>query len=273
MSLKWTSRGAVLAPATLQIRLSPHFPGRVAAGAPWPARSMADDEVDANVRLFATPGPRGRPISGLVLSGLDRDVTDRIAHARALGVARVVVHAESGQVVSGADVVTVAVRSVADAARVRGGVAVVPLEQEVLARLADIVAVLDAERIVLTWPFPVAGQAPPPRADAVVSALAGVLPGMGREVEAKGIPRCVLAGLPVRVSRTSNRWYVDADHQRERALLFVPDVLQLAKREACRFCTEDPSCDGVAERWLELGLAGPLLPLRAPVRTAPPASS
>ena len=35
-----------------------------------------------------------------------------------------------------------------------------------------------------------------------------------------------------------------------------------AKRESCRFCDLDGRCDGVAERWLQQGLIGPLVPLR-----------
>jgi hypothetical protein len=79
----------------------------------------------------------------------------------------------------------------------------------------------------------------------------------------KGLPACVLPeGLRGRIGRTSNRWYVDAERQRDRALLFVPDVLAFAKREACRFCDLDARCDGVAERWLLDGLVGALRPLR-----------
>ncbi|MEM6928766.1 MAG: hypothetical protein AAF602_17645, partial [Myxococcota bacterium] len=86
----------------------------------------------------------------------------------------------------------------------------------------------------------------------------------------KGLPRCTLRQLDEEVSlagriwRTRNRYYVDADHQRSRALMFEPDLVQLVKSDRCRFCAVDDRCDGVAERWLAEGLVPELLPLETP---------
>jgi hypothetical protein len=67
--------------------------------------------------------------------------------------------------------------------------------------------------------------------------------------------------LATRAWRTRNRWYVDSAHQLDRAILFVPGVVQLHKEDVCRYCALDPRCDGVIEPWLALGLVEPLTPV------------
>jgi hypothetical protein len=154
---------------------------------------------------------------------------------------------------------------------------VIPLEAGVLPGLLELTrAALAASprRLVFTWPFP-GGAEPPPPAATVVEALRPAVELLRKEAVAhsavafgvKGLPVCALAGVledPAgHVSRSGNRWYVDADHQLDRALLFLPDVLRFSKREGCRFCEVDDRCDGVAEQWLLQGLVTELVPLRA----------
>ena len=51
------------------------------------------------------------------------------------------------------------------------------------------------------------------------------------------------------VRKSQNRWYVDADHQKEAALLFFPGVVTFAKGDVCRFCAADGACDGALPAW------------------------
>ena len=80
----------------------------------------------------------------------------------------------------------------------------------------------------------------------------------------KGLPICRLDGDVDAAWRSGNRWYVDAAHQCDAALLFFPGVVRFSKGDSCRFCSADGRCDGVPEPWLERGLAGPLIPIEAP---------
>lgn len=280
-ALRFTSHGAVTLPDTLQLRVGAAFAARLAVGVAQPGRAMTLDEIDANVRHFTRAGPRNRPVTRLVLSavGADDPVLGAIGALRRLGIDRVVVHTDPASASAcsvAVDHVAVFVRGPEDleplASVARLGVTV-PLEEEVLPRLGALLSAVRAlrpEKVVLAWPFPVTGQSPPPGAEDVVRAIEGcgtLLHGLPFTV--KGLPPCVLAplrraipDLAERTGRTTNRWYVDVDHQQDRALLFVPDVVRFAKADTCRFCEIDPRCDGVADAWWRLGLAGALLPLR-----------
>jgi hypothetical protein len=281
--LRWTPRGAVALPETLQLRVEPVFADRVAAGAPVPARSMSTDEIAANVRYFSHPGPRGRPVSGLVLSGLGDDVEPLapiVRDARSASVRRVVVHVDGPRVATVqasalaplVHVLVVVVRSEDDLLGVGSPTSgpgldvVVPLESAVLDRVEGIAAVaerLRVPRVTLTWPFPAGSVVPPPAPDAVAAVRRAAVALGDVPFTVKGLPPCAIPGVLAadQVFRSANRWYVDADHQKDAALLFFPDVVRYAKREVCRFCRLDPRCDGVAEQWLREGRAPELVPV------------
>jgi len=118
-------------------------------------------------------------------------------------------------------------------------------------------------RVVFTWPFP--PSAPPPPAQRAAAALATAMPlldALGVPSGVKGLPACALGDIPVdRLWRSQNRWYVDAGHQRDDAILFFPDVVRFAKTDVCRFCAATDRCDGVPAQWLADGLAGVLVPV------------
>ncbi|MCA9491589.1 MAG: hypothetical protein KC621_16770 [Myxococcales bacterium] len=280
-AIRFTARGAVTLPDTLQVAVGTTFAARLPVGVAQPDRELTLDELEANVRHFTRGGPRSRPVTRLVLSavGAGHPVLDGIGSLRRLGIDRVVVHTDPASAeacAAAVDHVAVFVRAPQDLEPLervdRLGVTV-PLEEEVLPRLGSLlssVRALRPQRVVLAWPFPVEGRSPPPPAEEVIRAIEGcgtLLAGLSFTV--KGLPPCVLAplrrGIPdlaERTGRTTNRWYVDVEHQLDRALLFVPDVVRFAKADTCRFCEIDPRCDGVADAWWRLGLAGALLPLR-----------
>ena len=276
--LRWTAAGAVAGPRTVQIRVTCRYPGRVRAGAPVPTRSLTPGELLANLRYFTEElrGPRTRSCDAVVLSGLELaawpDLPAALAQARSWGVERVTLHLARPDLgdLSGVDAVALTVRAgQADAVaalRERAHVtAVALLDAE---NLADPVALCRAlvraapHRVVLTWPLPPAD--PPPAVDAVLPALRallGPLDAAGIPAGVKGLPVCSLAELGGRLWRSANRWYVDAEHQRGRALLFFPDVVRFHKADVCRFCAADARCDGVPGAWVAAGRVGPLSPL------------
>jgi hypothetical protein len=284
VSLTFTSAGAVAAPDTLQIRIERGFEGRVAAGAPSPSRALTDAEVADSLRRFTVRGPRVKPVTGLVLSGLDVPargaLATTLAEGRSWGIRRVVLHLPRRQreafvgspLLACVDAVAVAVTDDADLADVialscRAALevtAVVLLDEPALGRLAHVAAGLLAarpRRVVLQWPLPNGAAAAPPHVDRVTAAILAVVPALeavGIAVTVKGMPACSLGPLASRATRTANRWYVDADHLGDRALLFQPDVVRFVHPDECRFCARADTCDGVAEAWWRAGVAGRL---------------
>lgn len=267
--LSFTSRGAVASPRTLQIRVGADEPGALRAGAPAPSRDLTDDEIRANIERFTTARdtPRTRPCNRLVLSGLSGRVPhpEVVSFARSHGVERVVLHGRAPALEGHVDAVAVRCR---DAGEASGPdhtpwTAIVPLTFDTIAGLDALVAALCVRRptrVVLSWPFPADEVRLAPLDSAVASARRAL-----EALDTAGLP-AVLRGLPPCLDgsdegRTDNRFYVDADHQLDRALLWVPDVVQYRKPDSCRVCRKSPVCDGVVAAWLDRGVVGPLEPI------------
>lgn len=279
--LTWTAGGAVERPKVVQIRVQRSYPGRVRAGAPVPTRSMSGDEVVENLRYFTAGGPRGVPVTGLVLSGVGvasrSDLGEIVAGARAAGIERITLHAgvedlDGFQPALGVDLVTLPLQPSESGASIAAGVAaLVACRSAGLATSSN--TVLDAASLPMivgvaraavsagarghtfTFPFPVDGGAPgelPPAARAVAALLpaVAVLDLGGVPCVIKGLPACYLGELSTRIRRSANRWYVDADRQKQRALLFFPDVVAFTKEDGCRFCPMDGVCDGFFAAYL-----------------------
>ncbi len=298
--LSWTEAGAVQRPETVQIRVQRSYPGRVRAGAPVPTRSMSEQELRANLRHFTIDqrGPRTAPCTALVLSGvgvLSRQDTPRVLElGRQLGLSRVILHAgneDLGELdVSSleglADQLVVPLQARAGSGGLEAGSQAVRACQRVgirvsantvldqaaaddLQAVARTVAELRPDDVTFTFPFPQGGSGPPPppakpttreaqqRAQGIM-ATAGVAP------RVKGLPACYLGQEADALSPSSNRWYVDADHQLGKALLFFPQVVAFHKGEVCRFCSRDGCCDGFFSAWLELPGFPALEPFDAP---------
>ncbi len=291
--LTWTDAGAVERPRVVQIRLQRSYPGRVRAGAPVPTRSMPTAEVLANLRWFAEAGTRGRACDAVVLSGVGAasrpDLGVLCAEARARGMQRVTLHAgvedldaiqpeglpvdqivlplqpgEAGATLAAGARVILACR--AAGIPVVANTVLAPSALPLLRAAARAAIAAEVAGFTLTFPFPVdGGQAgavvPGPRA---VAALREVVPGLvdaGVKVAIKGLPICYLGELGGLVRRSANRWYVDADHQLGKALLFFPDVVAFHKAEVCRFCTADARCDGFFATYLRRPGFPPLTPI------------
>lgn len=255
--LTWTSAGAVARPRALQVRIQTAWPNRVPAGAPAPGRAMSTDEVLANLAWFTTTSPRSLPVQALVFAGQGtaarEDLPELVTFARTRGVSRITLHAGANDLrrIVGIDRYAVPVRSLSDAGAIAdAGLPIdvtLALSADNLAGLAEIAAAVApfAGSLTFTYPFPDVATSVPTVADAVAAiggAVAGLPAALPRSV--KGLPACWLGPLHRLVRKSSNRWYVDAEHQKDKALLFFPEVVAFAKDDPCRFCGADAICDG-----------------------------
>ena len=284
--LRWTPSGAVSEPATVQVRMAPRFPGSVRAGAPSPGRALSIIEVNQNILWFVRDrvGPRIPAVTSAVLSAVvePQMVAEAVSGWRRAGLQRLVWHLGESEadtvLLPLVDEVVCVVRSAgaahASALTATDGrwCAVVPLGRDVCDQLPEIVQSLIAmgpARVVLQWPFPGAEVLAPPAQQIapVVREAVLALEQAAVDVGVKGLPPCALSPTSLvgpwagRVSRTGNRWYVDAEHQLDEALLFFPDITRFAKPDSCRFCAVGHCCDGVPQPWLAQGLAGVLNPM------------
>ena len=283
--LSWTKAGGVKRPPTLQIRVQRRYPDRVRAGAPLPTRSLSRAELLANLRHFTEGkrGPRTAPCTTLVLSGVgllaSPDTAPVLEAARELGIEHVVLHAGTEDLAGFdaapwsalVDVLVVPLQpGRGDALLEHGARAVAACREagievaantvlraeavDALTALVGLVQRLAPHSLTLSYPFPSGGPQPaPPHPRALLPALQRAveqLEAAGADPRLKGLPACWLGPLAHRLRPSSNRWYVDADHQLDGALLFFPDVLAFHKGDACRFCVSDGRCDGFFAAWL-----------------------
>lgn len=259
-----------------------------------PTRSMPTEDVERNLRFFTGGGPRVTPIDALVLSGVGAasrpDLSRLCDTARALGVRRITLHAGVEDLDAlrvealPVDLVVLPLQPaeayatlaagarVLEACRDRGLAAatntvLTPAALPLLAAAARAATVGRVQSHGFTFPFPVDGQAedvpPAPRAVAALRPVVAALEATGARVWIKGLPACYLGDLARLVHRSANRWYVDADHQEGKALMFFPDVVTFYKEEACRFCALDGRCDGFFATFLRRPGFPPLAPIEA----------
>ena len=299
--IRWTAAGAVSTPTTVQIRVQRSYPGRIRAGAPVPTRSMSRGELLDNLRYFTEglDGPRTQPCSGLVLSGVGvatrPDIPQAIERARSMGIAWVVMHVggedlddlDPARFVGLVDTLVTPVQpengtlvKVCETiARARGAGLKVAANTVLTAnalpsldRAARPIAKAAPDSMTFTYPFPINGNeaTSAPNPGRVMSALRPALAELDRagvSAQIKGLPACHLGRDAHRLGRTSNRYYVDADHQTTDALVFFPDVVRFHKDDVCRFCTQNEQCDGFFSTYLRRPGFPPLRPVEAATPT------
>ena len=135
-----------------------------------------------------------------------------------------------------------------------------------LGRAARPLAKAAPDSMTFTYPFPINGNeaTSAPNPGRVMSALRPALAELDRagvSAQIKGLPACHLGRDAHRLGRTSNRYYVDADHQTTDALVFFPDVVRFHKDDVCRFCTQNEQCDGFFSTYLRRPGFPPLRPV------------
>lgn len=281
--LSFTAAGVVSRPDVVQIRVGARGGTAPRAGAPEPHRALSDAEVRANLEHFtlARRGPRTRPCRAVVWSGVEEAQRSQLgawtAHARSLGVSHVTLHTDRpGSDVAGVEawsVVGIAPETLVPLLGPRPGhvAVIVELSEEGVRALSgglDRIVAARPDRVVLTWPFPPHGDpAPVAGVRARLPEWVTALGAGGLEVAVKGLPPCLLGDVRPHHARSRNRFYVDARHQGDDALLFFPDVVRFTQVDGCRHCALSTRCDGVAEAWWEQGRLPGVNPIRGEVRT------
>jgi hypothetical protein len=287
--LKWTSFGAVETPTLLQIRVQRSVVGRVRVGAPSPSRALSTEEILSNIRHFTEgmKGPRTHPVSRMVLSGAGvakrGDLRDIVSHAHSFGCEETTLHIGVDEVegftpVSCDSITTVVIPVLAGDSRGwpkqleqavsltersnHAGVKVAinctlsTLSMGAMDMLVSAIKRSPPASISLTFPFPSNQMSALPSFEGALSSLQRVVPdleALGIRVGIKGLPPCFIGELSRCSWRSSNRWYVDSEHQLEDALLFFPDVVSFTKIENCRFCKFDSRCDGFFGAYISSG--------------------
>ena len=286
--LQWTASGAVSTPRTVQIRVQRKHPERIAVGAPIPIRSLSTQELHANIRFFTEGmrGPRTTPCTRLVLSGIDiasrSDLEGTISLARQLGIHHIVLHCSATDLFQETSVLSMVDRLVLPlpshvakstqiGERLRylgrvwtGLVRANDHQPEAADRLLLLAMKWMPAELILSAPFPLKPQTPPPDLEKMrkwLDAFARVVEPKGLPWRVQGLPSCYLGQYWNRTRKAGNRWYVDSEHQQDKALRFFPDVMQFHKSDSCRFCIADTHCDGFFPQWISNPLMPPLEPL------------
>lgn len=285
--IRWTPQGVVAYPRAVQIRLNLKHPQRIPGKAPTPTRTMTGDEFEDNLYYFTSglDGPRSRPCTSLILSGLTEafiaTIIERIDHIQSLGFHKLVLHIDHRFVVptehiksqKGIEIKRVCSIKSIDALlslplQASSGVDLsIMLNHDTLSQWEMLTAYLrnwNGTLVSFHYPYPSQTQPPMHSMEQIKECLRTVqLQCPDLRIHIKGLPLCYLTPLQFPFRQTGNRWYVDSDHQKENALLFLPDVLQFHKVDACRFCRLDGLCDGFFLEHLNNGQYPPLQPPEA----------
>ena len=255
--LCWTRAGAVPWPTTVQIRLAKNY-GGIKAGAPLPSRQLSITEFSENVHYFrhTLDTPRSKACHSITLSALQQENAERLHSIKTIlcdlqyTYIRAHIDQNSQHLLPFLDFAQHIALSIhhpndwksynikgVDPKRLRVSIL---LNNDTLPHITSLRTQIPSEiDFTLLYPFPLSPKlilsAPPIHK---VQELISLLP---PSIKIAGLPQC----LSLRFGKkTSNRWYVDADHQKNSALLFFPDLLRYYKAESCRFCAQNAFCDG-----------------------------
>ncbi|MEC7983726.1 MAG: hypothetical protein VX278_01100 [Myxococcota bacterium] len=265
--LRWTSFGAVSFPETLQLRLSKQHPERIQAGAPLPTKRMRLVEIDENFQYFRQTlnTTRTKPCTSLTLTGLQEEsaesllAIEKLIQQYAFSYVTCHIDTKSQQIlhnISSVDRISVAIQDPKqldlydfprfDPQKLRFTIVLNRHNLPVIQRIYQWLQPYSQGSIYFLYPFPLSKMimqsAPNP---AVLDQMLRDLP---EDITIAGIPPCL--NKRASLKQTSNRWYVDADHQKDKALLFFPDLLRYYKSDSCRFCRLNTQCDGFFQQYL-----------------------
>lgn len=262
--LRWTDSGAVTWPQTLQIRISKRYDQRIKANAPEPTRRMSLAEIQDNLQYFRhkLDTPRTKPCSSITLSGLQEESMESIEALKVvLGLfdfsyIRAHLDTQSIHLASHLEFVDHISITLHDSiilpphadlyAKVQYSIALSSQNLVVLSEMIASLQAIYAFPITLMYPFPLRTDIihNAPSIQDVQKAVQHIDP----NIPIVGIPKCL--SLRSLSKKTSNRWYIDADHQKDQALLFFPDLLRYYKSDECRFCSMATKCNGFFSQYL-----------------------
>lgn len=288
--IRWTSSGVVGYPKAVQIRLTKNYPSRIAGKAPQPSRELSPSELLNNIEYFTTglKTPRTRPCNRLILSGIQEhqrsSIEQVIFSLVKYEMAQLVLHIPPNELkffieienTTQSDLKYVcSIKTLNDLIKTAPLASTettlsIMLNTEVLSNWDTCIEQLrmsSLDTVVFHYPYPGANEKPEYDLSLLISKLELVKKAFENsplKIFCKGLPICYLHPLDFSYQQTQNRWYVDADHQKEEALLFLPDVIQYHKADSCRFCSFDSKCDGFFLSHLKTGqfphLRDPLFP-------------
>ena len=275
--IHWTPSGVVSTPTTVQIRLTKSTSNSLRVGVDEPTRMLSQSEFIENVQYFriGLNTPRSIPCNSLTLSGLPSDPSPYLDALRKIDRFHfTTLHLTSSSVWDILyqyndliDRFVLAMHPKMDTTQIPNWAisklyCVVSLSGDplVLEQWLEQWLPWTIQKevdVVFSHPFPLGALPPlsPSDITKLFKWLDPLLVQMPNRILVKGIPPCLIPTLQnpnIQISsKTSNRWYVDAEHQREKALLFFPDVLQFHKDDQCRFCQKDDYCDGFFLEFLQ----------------------
>ena len=250
--MSWTASGLVRTPSTVQIRCSLDTPKELKAGAPQPSRSLSNQELRENLQYFrfGLDTPRTIPCSSLTLSGLNGDDWERFEIIQDFPFEYITLHANPEQlhwkeleryqtsfhrlsIPLNAQTHNIDIPQWA----IPKTTIVISLEEGLENWLPKTIVKSNREGwnpFIFLYPFPLNTQSSPLSPQKAIDLLDRLTQDCRHAPIVKGLPYCLAKTTYNLFAKTSNRWYVDAQHQKEKALLFFPDVSCYYKDDQCR---------------------------------------
>ena len=275
--IHWTTAGVVSTPTTVQVRVSFRSAQSFKVGANTSERTLSPSDFYRNLQYFRVglDTPRSTPCHSLTLSGLPEDPSDYISILRQIpSFQYCTIHLPLTNIPwnilqNNQDLIDRLVIPLNPISQNTIPEWAQPITQCVLLLTQDNLRDLtwirkhlsnpihQRTRLILSYPAQFSQQRPPTPTHLaqLLNDLALILTEREHPTLIRGIPPCLLQDSPIPLtqisSKTSNRWYVDAEHQCESARLFFPDLLQFHKDDQCRFCQFSTQCDGFFLEYLE----------------------
>ena len=270
--ITWTASGVVTTPDTIQIRLSKQNPSEIRAGAPTPTRILSPEEFQDNLDYFrfTLDGPRSQACTKLTLSGLQREnaayfeILVQYPHFQWITLhidPSIINWTELAEYQQCYHRLSIPINDLHQAQSIPQWAIdkchIILLLEQGLENWIEPIITLANQRswnpLIFLYPFPLleSQHSTTLSPKQCLDLLEKHCRSLHNPPIIKGLPHCLLDSSFSVHSKTSNRWYVDASHQREKALLFFPDILSFHKDDQCRFCRFTGSCDGFFTIYLE----------------------
>ena len=268
--ISWTASGLVRTPNTVQIRCNSDTPKELKAGAPQPSRALSIQELRDNLEYFrfGLDTPRTIPCTSLTLSGLNGDDWQRLETVQLFPFQYITLHAnpesinwtELEQYKDSFQRLSIPLNCQTHELNIpewaiSKTTIVISLEEGLDTWLPMTIEKSNREGwnpFVFLYPFPLNRQSSPLSPQQAIEILEQLAQNCTKTPIIKGLPYCLAKTKYNLFAKTSNRWYVDAQHQKEKALLFFPDVSCYYKDDQCRSCRHNEECDGFFLEYLKM---------------------
>lgn len=272
--IHWTAAGAVSTPTTVQIRLSAITADSFRVGVSPPESTLSVEDFRRNLNYFSVDldTPRSTPCHSLTLSGLPTQFADYLDVLAAMPRFQYCTLHLPDTTIDWTQlypyrqlfdrlVLPISPKTISDVPHWAGLLTqfMLPLTAEQPDQIDWFIRWIhqvQPQHLLLSYPAPLNQQRPMSLQSlrTFLSEVATHCADM-TTIQVRGIPPCLLQTTIIPLenisSKTSNRWYVDVDHQCVNARLFFPDILHFHKDDQCRFCRFGASCDGFFLRHLE----------------------